>query len=312
MRAFKFLLSALLGSVVLYGVVFGLVLKRPLTLGFIKEAYDLKMDYVNAHSQQKLLILSGSNGLFSFRCETIEKIIGMPCVNASVTVAIGPKLIFDKGRKMARPGDIILMPLEYQEYLLSGNALPLAYLASYEPRYLADLDAATRLRAFFSFNFSYFIFGVAETSLKYLGVERRISARSLTPNGDFKGHTEAVAQLFRASIGPAPIPQAVDFDGTSVSWQIISEFLEWAKANKVHVVGMLPTTVDLVPVTEEMKAKISELYKSKGHDFLSLPNFNQFPLECFYDSYYHLHEGCQTRFSENLAALLSGVISRQQ
>jgi hypothetical protein len=35
------------------------------------------------------VILAGSNGPYSHRCETIEPILGMPCVNGGIAVGIG-------------------------------------------------------------------------------------------------------------------------------------------------------------------------------------------------------------------------------
>ena len=305
MKALISLIAALASSIAVYGVAFSTVLKMPLTMGFIKEAYDLKADYARAIEQPKFVVLAGSNAFFGIRCQTIEEISGIPCVNASVTVSLGSAVIFEKGRELISPGDTVLMPLEYQVYLarnIKDASLP--YLVSYEPQYLNTLDSAKRIQAFFSFGFTSFVVATGETALRAMGVRRRISVQSLTPNGDFMGHTEEIAAPYQASIGPAPIPDAAELDRQSPGWKVVQDFLEWATANKVRVVGMLPATIDLEPVSDELERALLNLYENSGHDFFKLPNKNQFHRRCFFESYYHLHEGCQIDFSRRLVLLL--------
>jgi hypothetical protein len=73
----------------LYALLFGFLLDRPLALGYLRQQIDAKLARAAAIDQPKLVILAGSNGPYSHRCETIEPILGMPCVNGGVAVGIG-------------------------------------------------------------------------------------------------------------------------------------------------------------------------------------------------------------------------------
>ncbi len=84
----RILISCML-SLVIYGLAFGLLLDRPLTLGVLREHIDANLDRGAAITGPKLVILAGSNGPYSHRCEMIGPLVGRPCINAGVAVGVG-------------------------------------------------------------------------------------------------------------------------------------------------------------------------------------------------------------------------------
>jgi hypothetical protein len=78
-----------MASLLLYAVLFGAVLDRPLALGYLRQQIDAKVARAASIHEPKLVILAGSNGPYSHRCEVIEPILRMPCVNGGIAVGIG-------------------------------------------------------------------------------------------------------------------------------------------------------------------------------------------------------------------------------
>jgi hypothetical protein len=78
-------------------------------------------------------------------------------------------------------------------------------------------------------------------------------------------------------------------------------------ARGVRVIGGLPTTPDGVQINEPLIAQLRGFFQQHGQDFLVLPNRSQYPLDCFFDSTYHLNEGCQIEHSKQLAIALPGT-----
>jgi len=68
---FRRLVCAALASLLLYGVLFGAVLDRPLELGFLARQLDDRLARAATIHGPKLVILAGSNGPYSHRCEVI-------------------------------------------------------------------------------------------------------------------------------------------------------------------------------------------------------------------------------------------------
>jgi hypothetical protein len=101
------LISACLASLLFYALAFGFILDRPLSLGYLRQQIDAKLARAAAIEQPKLVILAGSNGPYSHRCEIIEPILRMPCVNGGVAVGIGLDYLFARWQKALRSGDIL-------------------------------------------------------------------------------------------------------------------------------------------------------------------------------------------------------------
>ncbi len=106
------LLIACIASLLLYAVVFGVIFDRPLSLGFLRHQIEAKLARAATITGPKLVILAGSNAPYSHRCETIEPILGMPCVNGGVAVGVGLDYLFARWKPLLYSGDILYLPME--------------------------------------------------------------------------------------------------------------------------------------------------------------------------------------------------------
>ena len=104
------LIIACLASLLLYALAFGFVVDRPLALGFLQQQIDAKLARATSIERPKLVILAGSNGPYSHRCEIIEPILRMPCVNGGVAVGIGLDYLFARWRHSCTPAIWFICP----------------------------------------------------------------------------------------------------------------------------------------------------------------------------------------------------------
>lgn len=315
MRALNRLAAAIGLSAGLYLVLFGFIVSKPLTIGFIHDAFEVKRDYAASIHRPKLVILAGSNGLFSHRCETIEPIIGMPCVNASLTAELGLDYMVELASRLIRPGDVVLMPLEYAFYGESAATMEAGRLHPYRVTYdratLAGLSPQLLMRALFQFDLRYLIGALAEMGLEAVGVERRFNRDTLTRQGDMRDHTVAKGAVYRDFIRSSAfwLPRDRDFVLTPDVSSTLGVFLDRARQKGIRVIGALPTTFDDRPVGDGLIARLSTLFRRHGQAFLVLPNRSQYPRNCFFDTQYHLNEPCQRRHSRLLARALIKLLS---
>jgi hypothetical protein len=307
MRHLFVLGALLLASIVLYVGVFSVV-HRPLTIGDIARQLDHKSAYARTLAGPKLVIFAGSNGRYSHRCEPMAAPLGRPCVNLSIGVGIGLDFLLDQVRPLLAPGDIVYMPLEYQQYTFSKAEMDAmahnATLVHDRREQLWQLPLARIVRSHAHFDLNFLIQGVAEMALARGGVRRRASTDSLTPQGDESGHTaqagRAYGEFLHASrygpIRPAESSHSID---------VLQSFLRDARERGVTVVGGLPTAPLSAPVSDAVVDGLRRVYEGQGQRFLVLDQRSQYPLHCFFDTLSHLHEGCQIEHSARVGAALA-------
>jgi len=296
----------------IYLVVFSLILKLPLTTGLTHQYYLKKLSYASGLKSPKIVLFAGSNGLFSHRCETMASILAMPCVNASLHAGLSLDFALMGLRDYLRKGDIVLLPLEYDQYTQSSfrmvrNVETNNYIVTYQPEWLLRFPPGRIVRALFSFDFEYFSWSVTEMVFSFAGIERRYNMNTLTVNGDMKGQTFKKGLEYRDFIAglPEPIPDERFFTQQTFDGEReVAKFLLWADAERITVIGMLPTIFDDKPVPTAIIDKIRKLFTDNNQRFLMIPGNSQYQRSCFYDTHYHLNEECQIQHSALIAHLL--------
>ena len=59
----------------------------------------------------KLVVLGGSASFFGLKASVLEKELGVPTVNAATHAGLGMAYILERGKKLLRPGDtVVLLP----------------------------------------------------------------------------------------------------------------------------------------------------------------------------------------------------------
>lgn len=88
---------------------------------WLKNAYIYK-EYVAASIEdKKIIIVSGSNSLFSVDSRVVEGQTGMRVVNLSGHAGLGLDFHFYKIKDHISEGDIVILPLEYNYYINAGH-----------------------------------------------------------------------------------------------------------------------------------------------------------------------------------------------
>lgn len=316
----KYLLAACMTSCVLYFAVFGFLVRKPLTIGANLRYLDHKLEYLRQLEGRKLVLLAGSNGRFSHRCETLEQILALPCANMSIQAGISLDFQFSRIEPYLGAGDIVYLPLEYEFFggdlrsMMGGAELPLC--VAYEKEQLWNLGPVRLAYALFYFDLKFLIAGLGEMLLEAAGVQRRFSVNTLTKQGDESGHTRERAQEYRAALNAKEAKpwndEAVDLG--SYKANLLAEILRRAANKGVIVIGGLPTSFNDYPIPERWVERIGAFYAQYGHAFVALENKSQYPRSYFYDSPAHLSEPYQIAHTRALAGLLreelKGLVGR--
>ena len=297
------ILGLLLAAIGLYVLAFGCVLDRPLSLGTLRRALDAKLAYAAALPSPKLVILAGSNALFSHSCVVIGSMLRLPCVNGGVALGLGLDYQFALWKPLLHYGDIVYMPLELQQYVVPAGASragpDAAIMLRHDRAILAGLGLARVVAAAFSSTAEDGVLSLIETAALVLHPGLAAAPFAETDAaGDGIGHTLARAAVNRDFLAGLhredPQPDAI---ATGYGSGEIGQFLDWARAHGLRVIGGFPTEFADAPPDPRLAAMLGGFYGAHGAQFLPLRNQGRYPRADFFDSQDHLVTECQAQHS---------------
>ena len=298
-------------SLMLYALLFGCLLDRPLSLGYLQQQIDAKLQRAASIERPKLVILAGSNGPYSHRCEIIEPMTGMPCVNGGVAVGIGLDYLFARWRPLLHRGDLVYLPMEEEQYVRLRATTELgpdaAIMFRHEWRTLVALSPERWLAALFSFDLRAALMSPIETALVAAHFHDPRAEVTGTTNawGDHIGHSAALAATNHDVLASAT-PHHVTADAVRSGYgsALIADFTRWGSTHGIQIIGGLPTEFADSPMPDTTLQAIRSIYLANGGEFLELPNLSRYPRSAFFDTSDHLNETWQIEHSKLLAAQL--------
>jgi len=303
---------------VLYALVFGVLLGRPLSYGFLERQIDAKLARAASIAGPKLVILAGSNAAYSHRCETIEQALALPCVNGGVAVGLGLDYEFARWARVLRAGDVLYLPMEQEQYAMTRAATRLgpdaAIMLRDDRATLAGLAPDRWAAALFSTDLRGALMAALETALVAAGFDGALRATAeggTNAWGDHVGHTPALGAPIRAVLAAAH-PSVVSAEAVRAGYgaALIADFAQRMAARGVTVVGGLATGFADAAPSEAAVAAIRAVYEAHGAAFLALPDRSLYPRADFFDTPEHLSEPCQIAHSRLVAAGLAALLGR--
>lgn len=318
----KLFIISMAAGLIIYGLIFGLVARRPQSAGIIAQYIEHKFQYAGSLKSPKLALLGASNVRFSHRCETMTRVLGYPCVNLGINNQVALDVMLNTFGPTLMAGDLVYLPLSYEPYMWSqkhiDGLLSTVYLFQYAPLRLQEYNWHKRFNAFFYYDIPFLFKGLAESVLPRFGIQRMagkdrtFGLHTLNKQGDETGHTKTQAEPYRQLSVPfawtPPVPQKFNPE-SSDSGKLLADFLKRSADKGIIVVGGLPTTQQSAPVAKEVIDKLRGLYESNGQHFIALDNKSAYPRDCFFDTGYHLHEGCQIQHSQKVAEALKPFLT---
>jgi hypothetical protein len=309
---------ACLASLLLYAVAFAFVLDRPLSLGSLQARVEANIALGRTIHQPKLVILAGSNGPFSHRCQTIGPMIGRPCINAGVAVGVGLDYLFTRWKPLLHPGDIVYLPLEEAQYIRTHAASDLgpdaAIMLRHDRATLLALPLRRQVAALFASDLRAAVMSVIEAALSSSDfVDPRIAASGgYNEWGDHVGHTAAKAFLNRAALAAIdPFHPTGAQITAGYGTTLVIGFLTWAEAHGVRVIGGLPAGFIDSPLSQDELTAIHVVFRDHGAEFLETPEGGRYPRTAFFDSADHLLETSQISHSVSVARSLQRIMDRR-
>lgn len=279
---------------------------------WVFDAYQHKIAAANALQGSRVLVVAGSNAMFGIDSAQLESFWNMHVINLGVNAGLGLPYILDASRRVARPGDVILMPMEYALYLDDGtpNSQVIDYVIARDMQYWRSLSRFEQLR---------FAAGMAPE--RWVHGLRRLpdapvtsgtyGAHHLDTRGD-QTHSGA-ADRKPADVAAVKAAKAWNYGSRAASenggWALMAEYARWARASDICVVAV-PTVLlhhakyDTDAQDQAFYSGLANRLRTVGIPYVGQPKDFMYPADWFFDTDHHLQDWARKRHTARLIKLL--------
>lgn len=306
------LLGFLLASIIFTAAVFFQLGAPVESTRWLYEIYNIKSRIAQSIKVPKLTIISGSNAMFGISCKTIQQQSKVPCLNGGTNAALGTDYLFKRARSWLKPGDIVLLPLEYDFYTYQKipNDTYISYVLARDPQYFRSIDLLTQFR---------FITGVSFERLK-LGILAKLKtpelgntyyeSKNLNQYGDETSNLKEQTTKEQLTTVSKEQPIAI-INGTiqsSYGMNIIRDFTHWCRENNITVLATWPNTIKFEVYRGQGQQaffqSIKQFYQKLGVPLLGKPEDFMYEKSLLYDTSYHLNDqGVKQRTQQTIKLL---------
>lgn len=296
--------------------------------------YARKRELANRMPQtsKRIVILAGSNAMFSISAERIEQETGIPTINLSSHAGLGGEYLLNRAEPLLRTGDIVLLPLEYNLYILAGmtadfkreDVLP-RFLISYDREVLHQIPfryllhfAAVNAFSTQSSN-EYFSYFQGQLSRKDIQARLKFQKKS---GGCYSGLTLNAHGDETCNIGKEAVPTDPVANGTAMKPHMypidpggyIRRFVQRARHKGITLIPLYPistATKDYkTPAYQESARNIEQFWKDQGFEFQDSLNDSLLPLHLMYNTFYHPKEAGRQKRTERVLVILKKQLNQ--
>jgi hypothetical protein len=314
----RFLLALLLGLPLAAALYFGAIwLQIGVPTRSSQWAFEInqrKAEIAGRIARPALFLVGGSATLFGDNAAVIEHETGVPTVNLGTHAALGPEYILHLARRVLRPGDTVLLSMEYELLDWSGTTrnawadpLLLDYLLARDPAYFRGLPLQDQLRIALRLPLHRLKLGLKGCLITPEPGTPGIvyDAGLLDDRGDQTGHKEAIRIVNSPHILKPILPLVQGLSAHPSGMEDVRNFCRWATNNGVRVLATLAPLAEnpayAKPPAIEAEARVRRFYQELGVPLVGVQADWLYPVSEFYDTNYHLTEEGGRRHSKRLA-----------
>jgi hypothetical protein len=245
----------------------------------------------------RLLLIGGSGTTFGLKAGLIEKETGVHTLNMGTHAGLGLDLIIHWAETEARPGDTVLIVPEYELYVAkSPEEAHDDYILAHDPGYFREMSLWDKIAMATRIPFKRLQKGWHNK--KHPEPPPRPhppytdGASFIDANGDETGNHAADKPLHSPNMDlHAPLLEDGLTSDDGHGFNLIRDFVAWAKAHKVRVLATWPNIIHR-PEYDGSKADltiktISHFYDSLGVGVVGNARDAMLPYDDFFDTVYH-------------------------
>lgn len=285
-----FLFAVIIFQPLLFLMNFGGLTQRE---KYLDEWIGYKKAVSSAIESPKIVLLSGSNTLFGIDAEHMEQDLGIPVVNMGLHAGMG-EYIFAVCKPLLKPGDVVILPLEYDYYQLKRlRGEGLAYVTNYDTTYFKELPYLEQLKLLYSYDSRDMGRDLLNRLINKKSEESKIySVKNFDTRGDIRSNVVEDSRMQP----PSRYKQVFSEDNVpnEKSAGVIGDFVKWCHLHEVKVYAAWPSYLCYsCNFNEKDKVKVEQIerfWQSEGVEIVGNFQDTLFPAELFFDTDYHLND----------------------
>lgn len=279
--------------------------------------YEKKDAIARKIPSPKIVIAGGSGAYYGLSAKVLAQRLGVNALNYGTHAGLTLDYILHKVRKRLKPGDLVVLALEYEYYPRGRglNATCVEYFIGGDPSYLSRLRFSEKIDVFFSPTAIMWLKKNNETPDSQRFVQETAAKEtSMTTNefGDRTGHTKnsmsAAQKQLIANTDHITVLQNPDMLKKADVWNELKKFADWCKRRDVTLIATYPNTIDHPSLHNEQARKnlqqLRKQYKKLGIPLYGEPEQAFLPREEFYDTAYHLTQDGQEARTQKFAEVI--------
>ena len=255
-----------------------------------------KLQLLQKSDSPRIILVGASNLAFGIDSSMIQSALGYDVINMGVHAGLGFRFLLNEVKPYIKKGDIVVLIPEYQFFYGYFNGkkelLNLINLSHDKYKYLSPIQYAVLLK--YLPEVSGDKIQLVLKNILDLDIERKIYNRyGFNELGDLTTHKNAKSP--RLSV---PKTFLVEKNQTDIAVVCLNEFYEFCRNKEISVFISFPP----YPQEADDKSKLMfkelyiELSTKTPIPVISIPDNYYFPLEDFFDTFYHLNwEGKKER-----------------
>lgn len=323
----KFITGLLAGFLLVLAVMWcAFLLNLGTPSGGSRWAYELnrrKKLIVDQTPAPRLLLIGGSATLFGLSAKEIEAQTGYRTINVGTHAALGTACILHVAQQDAKPGDTLVLALEYELYNYGkvkqswAHKLLVDYLIARDPDFFRSLTWPEKWTVFMLTPTSRLIDGIKnrfrpEPPYEDTGLGA-YSVQNLNAWGDLTNHTREHRLANRESILQGKSALGRGLPEHPDGFDTIAAFCKWAETNHIRVLATFPNLSDREdyhgPVGQKSAQTIRDFFTSLNVPVVGDYTNALFPEDQFFDTMYHLTDEAALARTQILIPYLKAALS---
>lgn len=311
---YKFLLKIIIFITLIvlsiYVVIF-VINRDDVNVAFVATIAD-KHHYAQSIHKPKIILVGGSNLAFGIASDSIEKALQKPVVNLGLYAGFGLTFVLREALSEIKKGDIVVLCPEYYLRIPGDNFSKQMAIFAYPPaddfvEYEGFINKLSLKAEFYSRYARNLIF--LPNRIKSPTINDTISGyfrKGFNKNGD------ALSHLNNPSVNPLGDLFDIKDEDYSLEIQQINQFIATIKYKQARIFWYYPSFSQVGYDKNEKKLLV---YEKLIQDNINCPKLNHikdeiYPIDCFYDTHFHLNAKCRLIRTEKLIKLLKQEITK--
>lgn len=260
---------------------------------YIYDWVQLKQHIPRNISDNKVILLSGSNTLFGLDSKIIGNDLGISVVNMGIHAGL-QEYIFYAVKPSLKSGDVLLLPLEYSYYRLSSSieGEGLNYVVHRDELYVYSRPCLERIKMIYSCNMLDLLRGAKEKIIGFVVPKGSYSIDNLDEYGNIRSN------IIENSIMLPPSKYRPlfndDFVPNERSKLVLHEFLIWCRENDIKVYVTWPSYLCYGQKFSDNDRRcienIKQFWQSENIEIIGNPEDSLYEAKYFFDTTYHLND----------------------